>query len=298
MEEIKNNFKLYLLGFLLLINFFIWQVILTEQRNLLTVAFFDVGQGDSIFIESPDGKQVLIDGGKNSQVLKQLSKVMPFYDRSIDLVIMTHPDQDHIGGLVSVLENYKVDYFLEPGVSSKNGVYSEIEKIVDEKKIKKVLARQGMDIQLCNLRKEDKEHFCKAHLQILFPTGDVSRFETNTASIVSKLVYKKNSFLFTGDSPQSIEKYLVSVLGKQLNVDVLKLGHHGSRTSSSELFLGFTNPEYAVASVGKNNRYGHPHKEVLDLLKKLGISLLRTDEQGTIIFKSEGEGELQVTTTK
>jgi len=289
MEEIKNNFKLYLLGFLLLINFFIWQVILTEQRNLLTVAFFDVGQGDSIFIESPDGKQVLIDGGKNSQVLKQLSKVMPFYDRSIDLVIMTHPDQDHIGGLVSVLENYKVDYFLEPGVSSKNGVYSEIEKIVDEKKIKKVLARQGMDIQLCNLRKEDKEHFCKAHLQILFPTGDVSRFETNTASIVSKLVYKKNSFLFTGDSPKNIEKYLVNSLGDLLKVDVLKLGHHGSKTSTSELFLGFTNPLYAIISAGLNNRYGHPHKEILDLLDKFKLKILKTYEKGNIIFQTDGQ---------
>lgn len=294
---INRHFNGYILSILLGINFFIWYVVSVDNRNYLTVAFLDVGQGDAIFIESPDGKQVLIDGGSNRLVTRQLAKIMPFYDRSIDMVVSTHPDKDHIGGLPAVLEDYQVDYAMEPGVNSNSKVYLEFEKEIKEKKIKRILARQGMDILLCNSSKI-KVHKCDTHLEVLFPVGDVSNFETNTASVVLKLIYKGKSFLFTGDSPQSIEKYLVKTLGERLNVDVLKLGHHGSRTSSSELFLGFTSPEYAVASVGKNNRYGHPHKEVLDLLKKLGINLLRTDKQGTIIFKSDGTGELQMTTDK
>ena len=288
MNESKEKFRFYLIIIFVFIAFIIWYPLLHNQNNLLTVAFLDIGQGDSIFIESPDGKQILIDGGPNSHVLRELSKLMPFYDRTIDVVIMTHPDQDHIGGLVDVLENYKVDFVMEPGVSSQNGVYEEIEKIIKKKNIPKILARQGMVVQLCNLKGEDNNKICKARLKILFPDGDVSNFETNTASIVAKLVYGEKSFLFTGDSPKNIEKYLSGLLGKILKVDVLKLGHHGSRTSSSEIFLGFTNPEYAIVSAGLNNRYGHPHKEVISLVNNLGINILRTDELGTIVFKTDG----------
>src|SRR3989338_10355622 len=273
-----KNLKGYFLLCLFCVNFVIWYAILKEEKDLLTVAFLDVGQGDSIFIEAPNGKQILIDGGSNQAVLRQLSKVIPFYDRSIDLVVLTHPDADHIGGLPSVLDNYDVDYVLESGVNSDSEVYSEFEKDIQEKNIKKVLARQG---QVINLDKD-------LDLYVLFPISDVSGFETNTASVVLKLIYKEKSFLFTGDLPESVESYLAKSFGKQLDVDVFKLGHHGSKTSNSELFLGFVSPEYAIASVGKDNRYGHPHKEVLDLLDGFGIDLFRTDEDGTVNFESNG----------
>jgi competence protein ComEC len=283
MEKMKN-IKLYTLSLLFCVNFVVWYAVFAEQRDFLTVAFLDVGQGDAVFIETPDGKQILIDGGPNNSVLRQLTKVMPFYDRSIDMIILTHPDKDHLEGLVSVLENYEIDFVLESGVNSDSNEYTEFEKIVSEKNIKKVLARQGMNIPLCKNEKN-----CQNYFEILFPVGDVSEFETNTASVVLKLVYGKNSFLFTGDSPQAIEKYLAESFGKELDIDVLKLGHHGSKTSTSDIFLGFTNPEYVVASVGKNNSYGHPHKEILDLLKQFEIDLLRTDNIGTIIFESDGQ---------
>ena len=300
---IKEHFKGWLISVFLIINFFIWYGVFSENREFLTVAFLDVGQGDAIFIESPDGKQVLIDGGPNSQVLRQLAKVMPFYDRSIDLVVMTHPDADHVGGLPSVLENYKVDYIMEPGVSSNSGIYKEFEKIIKEKKIKKIFAKQGLNIFLCNFtenqffqnysKSNSSQKFdeCNTYLEVLFPVKNIkiSELKPNTASIVLKLIHDENSFLFTGDSPKSIEKYLVQSLGDYIDVDVLKLGHHGSKTSTSDLFLGFTSPEYAVVSAGKNNRYGHPHQEVLDLLKKFRINLLRTDESGIIIFKGNGQ---------
>jgi len=302
-----KNIKLYVLGFFLCINFFIWYAVFTEDRSDLTVAFLDVGQGDAIFIEAPNGKQILIDGGSNGAVLRQLSKIMPFYDRSIDMIILSHPDQDHIGGLPAILENYKVDYVMESGVKSDSGTYETFENIVEWQGVEKILAQQGMIVSLCdspevglpeNSGEAELPQDCGGYLEVLFPNVDVSDFETNTSSIVIKLVYGDNSFLFTGDSPQSIEKYLAVAFGSYLDVDVLKLGHHGSKNSNSEIFLGFTSPEYAIASVGLNNSYGHPHQEALDLLKQFEIDLLRTDEEGTVIFKSDGAGKLRVSSSK
>ena len=183
---------------------------------------------------------------------------MPFYDRSLDIVIESHPDSDHINGLAEVLKRFNVGLVMESGVGNNNQAYKEIEKIIDDNGIQKILARRGMRINMGN----------GVYMDILFPDRDVFGLDTNTASIVAKLNYGSASFLFTGDSPKSIEKYLVSLDGKNLQSNVLKIGHHGSKTSTSEQFLGYVDPEYAVISAGKNNRYGHPHQEVLDLLNR------------------------------
>ena len=257
----------------------VWYAVFAESRSGLMVAFLDVGQGDAILIETSTGRQILIDGGPNKKVLQELSKIMPFYDRSIDVVIVTHPDGDHIGGLPEVLKRYNVDLVIESGVESDTAVSKAFENLIEEKNIKKVLARRGMRLVLGN----------NAYMLVLFPIGDVAGWDTNDASIVAKLVYGKTSYLFTGDSPQKIENYLVFVEKENLDVDVLKAGHHGSKTSSSESFVGYASPEYAIISAGKNNRYGHPHKEVLDILGKFGAKILRTDESGTIKIKSDGE---------
>jgi len=276
----SNKFKFYfLLGFLL-VNIFIWRMVATEDRSgILKVSFLDIGQGDAIFIEAPNGNQVLIDGGSNRAVLKELGKVMPFYDRTIDVVIATHPDKDHIGGLVEVLKNYRTDMVMESGVSSDTGVYQELEKTIADKKLPRILARRGMSLNLGD----------GVRLNILFPDRDTEGWETNTASIVAKLVYGNNSFLLTGDSPIAIENYLSMIDGQNLKSDVLKAGHHGSRTSTSESFASLVSPQYAVISAGKNNQYGHPHKEVLDILEKIKAVILKTYENGTISFSSDGE---------
>lgn len=276
----SNKFKLYfLLGFLV-VNIFIWHTVATEdRRRVLKVSFLDIGQGDAIFIEAPNGNQVLIDGGSNRKVLKELGKVMPFYDRTIDAVIATHPDKDHIGGLIEVLKNYRTDFVMEPGVSSDTGAYQELEKTISDKKLPRILARRGMSLNLGD----------GARLNILFPDRNTDEWETNIASIVAKLTYGNNSFLLTGDSPIAIEKYLAMIDGRGLKSDVLKAGHHGSKTSTSESFAGLVSPEYAIISAGKNNRYGHPHKEVLDIFEKIKATILKTYEQGTISFSSDGE---------
>ena len=278
MYPFKKNFKYYFLAALLVVAVFVWYAVLAESRDGLTVAFLDVGQGDATLIEK-DGNQILIDGGRNKKVLQELSKVMPFYDRSIDLVIATHPDADHIGGLSDILENFNIGLIMETGVGSDTAVYAEFERQLEEKNLKKILARRGMKIMLGK----------DAYLLILFPNIDVTGFDTNEASIVAKLVYGSTSFLLTADSPKNIEQYLAALSPNSVDVDVLKVGHHGSRTSTSEQLAGYASPLYAVISVGKDNNYGHPHKEVIDTLNKFSIPILRTDEMGTIKFKSDGE---------
>jgi competence protein ComEC len=274
----SHKLRLIILGFLLLGAIFSIYVLCRENRNgILTVAFLDVGQGDAIFIEAPNGNQMLIDGGPSKAVLRELGKVMPFYDRSIDVVLASHADQDHVGGLPDVLQNYKTDLFLESGVAGESSSYKELEKLVSDNNsgIKKILAKRGISIDLGD----------GVILQILSPVSVFDGIETNNASIVARLVYGENEFLFTGDSPTAIENYLVS-LG-DLSSDVLKVAHHGSKNSDSASFVSAVSPEYAVISVGKDNRYGHPNNEVLDTLNNFGAKILRTDEHGRIIFKSD-----------
>jgi len=272
---IRKNIHAILIGVFVLINIFIWSAVFAVEKNgIMIVAFLDVGQGDAIFIEAPNGNQVLLDGGSNKKVLQGLSSIMPFYDRSIDMIIASHPDQDHIGGLPEVLKRYKVDTAMEPGVKHDTAVYENLTTIIKNKKIKHVLARRGQQIFL------DENIF----IEILFPNMDVTDWDTNDASIIARLVYGDISFMLTGDSPQRIERYIVSLDGESLESTVLKLGHHGSKTSSSEEFVGYVNPEFAIVSAGSENRYGHPHKDVIDIVTEFDIPIFSTIESGTIVF--------------
>ncbi len=279
MEFRENKGSIYAILVLLFVTIGIWYAVLLENPNReLTVAFLDIGQGDAIYIEAPNGNQALIDGGNGKTVLAALGEVMPLYDRSIDVVIGTHPDQDHIGGLPFVLEKYEVGTFFDPGVQKKLGSYDALLSAVREKHVTYVHARRGQKIIL------DDGVF----LTILFPDRNLPFVETNTASIVAKLSYGKTSFLFTGDSPKNIEHYLITLDAAALDTDVLKVGHHGSHTSSGEKFLKAVSPTIAAISAGKNNRYGHPHKEVLAGLAAIGANVLKTYERGTIVLFSDG----------
>jgi competence protein ComEC len=279
MKYMAHNMPAYLLIVLGFITLFVWWNVFSNERgDVLTVSFLDVGQGDAIFIEAPNGNQVLIDGGANRAVLRELSSVMPFFDRSIDVVIATHPDADHIGGLFHVLTRYDVDFILRSGVVNETGVFEALNTILQEKNILEIVARQGMRVVLDE----------GIHLDVLFPDRDVSGVEVNAASIVTQLVYKEHEFLFTGDAPRSIEDHLVHTYGDTLQSEVLKVGHHGSRTSSSEFFVGYVSPEYAVVSAGCGNQYGHPHEEVRELFLKMESILLTTCDLGTITFSSDG----------
>lgn len=282
---------------LILGNVALWSVLYKENdrdnTGTLTVIFLDIGQGDAIFIEAPNGNQVLVDGGSNAKVLHELGKLMPWYDKSIDMLVATHPDLDHIGGFVSVLKRYKVKYLLEPGVESKTLTSSTVHELAQSNRVKIVTARRGMRIILDDSR--DK----KVIMTVLFPNKDVSKDDPNDASIVMRLTYGDTEVMLTGDAPVSVEKKLVYLDNKPIDAnaplsdlrlasDVLKVGHHGSKTSSTEEFVMAVNPNYAVISSGKDNKFGHPHAEVLSILAKFSVNVLRTDERGTIIMKSDG----------
>lgn len=244
----------------------------------LAVAFLDVGQGDAIFIETPKGRQVLIDGGKNRAVLSGLAAVMGFQDRTIDVVVATHPDLDHIGGLPYVFDRYAVGMVLEPGVLDDGADYDAFLGAVEAEGLEAVLVHSGMRMML----EEGIE------LAFLFPEGDASEMEANSASVVVRLTYGDTAFLLTGDAPSSIERYLVARYGIALESDVLKLGHHGSKTSTSDEFVRAVAPDYAVVSAGCGNSYGHPHEEVLTRLADAQVTVYDTCSEGRVMFRSNG----------
>jgi len=247
MKALRKNLHLYLLALLLLTTFVVWSAVVRGAvgGGELVVAFLDVGQGDSVFIETPSGNQVLVDSGPNKSVVRALSGLMPFYDRSIDMILATHPDKDHIGGFPEVLAQYDIDIVMRSGAKNSTGVFNSFNEMVEmEQGVVELLARRGQVIDLGD----------GVLLTILFPDRDVSGASVNDASIIARLTYGETSFLLTGDAPQKVEKYLVTLDDGALKSDVLKIGHHGSKTSSAELFLGFVSPSYAVISAGRDNR--------------------------------------------
>ena len=253
-----------------------------DRSSTLTVSFLDVGQGDSIYIESPTGTSVLIDGGPTASVLRQLGTEMPWYDRTIDLIIPTHPDADHIGGLIDVLGRYRTSIILESSVGGNTAtwkMFRQIAQSVHQTGTRVIQAQRGQIIDLGG----------GAYIEVLFPDRTVPDLETNTGCIVSRLVYGKTAFLFDCDAPQAVERYLVSLDGIDLQANVLKAGHHGSKTSSARIFVGYVNPQYVVYSRACDNTYGFPHKETLETFKAFEIPTLDTCKRGTITFMSNGE---------
>ena len=251
-----------------------------SHDSYLLVSFLDVGQGDAVFIETPDGVQVLVDGGPDSSVLRELGEIMGVRDRTIDIIVGTHPDKDHIGGLVDVLARYEVGAIIKTENESDTNVATAYTAATEQEGAEIIYARRGQTFTLG----------ASTTLQVLFPDTDPTAMESNTSSIVLQLTYGDIDFLLTGDSPKNIEEYLVLAEGEDLESEVLKVGHHGSRTSTSELFLDEVAPQYAVISAGRDNRYGHPHVEVTDMLFNKRVETLSTAELGSITFLSDGTG--------
>lgn len=262
----------------------VWSVVYAEARatsNNLTLAVLDVGQGDALYIESPTGVQVLVDAGPDNSVLRELGRVMPALDRSLDAVLATHPDADHIGGLSEVVERYEVGAYIYPGVSKDTATAKSLEKLVDQKQIPRVLARRGMVLDLG----------AGATLEILYPEGDVSYLpseKANEGGVVALLRYGEFEALLTADVGAGVERRLLQLGAEVLDSDVLKVGHHGSRFSSAQRFVEAVSPEVALISVSASNRYGHPTQQVLSILIEAGAEILRTDENGTLRCVSDG----------
>lgn len=279
---IRNYPALVLVCALALLCAVIWSAVYaieSRRSGVLTFAVLDIGQGDALFIEGPTGIQALVDAGPNTgAILRELPKVMPWRDRAIDAAIETHPDADHVGGFADVFERYQVSAFITPGVVKHNITTDTLEKVVSDERSLVYVARRGMVVDLGG----------GAYVKILYPDADVSAWgeHSNDGSVVAQLVYGSTTAMLMGDAPVSVEAHLLVAASSSLASDLLKAGHHGSRTSTSQEFLEAAHPKLALISVGANNKYGHPAREVLERLEKAGVPVMRTDREGTIICTS------------
>lgn len=282
----NTKIKILLGGVMLLMfaNFFVWKEVFGLNGGELEVTFFDVGQGDSIFVETQEGHQVLIDGGPDGgRMLEKLGSVMPVWDRSLDLVILTHPDSDHLRGLLDVLDRYDVENILWTGVIRETGTFEKWVDKIEKENANISIAQRGQIIKAGDTQ-----------LYILNPFNNLEGMSaekgSNETSIVMKLVFGDNTFLLLGDIGKKEKEELLihSDSAVSLSVDVLKVAHHGSKNSLLPEFFEITNPLFAIISNSANNSHGHPHPSVLQALEKFGINILRTDEKGDIKVTASG----------
>ncbi|PIS08678.1 hypothetical protein COT75_05475 [Candidatus Beckwithbacteria bacterium CG10_big_fil_rev_8_21_14_0_10_34_10] len=265
MASLKKYIVVVLASILLLPFFFVFY----WPENNLQLIGCNVGQGDA-FLLTKGFNQVLIDGGPDSKVLSCLNENLPFWDRKIELIINSHPDKDHLAGLVDVLSFYKIEQIITNGVEVDRDIFKAFMALVKKKNIPVFKAKKGDKIKFSNLEFD----FYWPEEKVL--GAEAYKVKTNEQSLVFLLKYQGKKALFTGDISSQEEK----VLAKNdliPRVDVLKIAHHGSKYSTSSEFLEKVNPKIAIISVGENS-WGHPTKEILDKLKALGVKVFRTDE--------------------
>ncbi len=248
-----------------------------DYTDKLVVHFIDVGQGDSTLIEFPNGEVSLIDAGTRNNGKKVVEYLKEQGIKKIDYLIATHPHEDHIGGLPEIVRAFEIDKVYMPDKTANTRIFEELLEEIKAKDLKINIAKGGdIILDTGNLK-----------YTILAPNMD-DYDNTNNFSIVTKIEYKNNSFIITGDAERESEIEMLNG-NYNLKANVLKVGHHGSSTSSIDEFIDAVDPEYFIISLGKDNTYGHPHKEVINKFKKTGSEILRTDELGNIVFVSNGD---------
>lgn len=247
------------------------------DSHLLQVTFMDVGQADSIFIKLPEGKTMLIDAGNNDDGKTIINYIKNQGTKKLDVVIGTHPHEDHIGAMDDIINTFDIGKIYMPNVTTTTRTFKDVLASAAARNLKITGARGGMRVPL-----EDD-----VKIEILAPNS-IKYEDLNNYSVVLKMTYNKTSFLFTGDAEKLSEEEMLK-LNYDLKADVLKVGHHGSSSGTSKEFLSAVSPEYAIISVGKNNDYGHPHKETLERLADHGVKVYTTADNGNILVTSDGE---------
>ncbi len=260
-------------------NIGVWNAVAAEAAHPLRIYVLDVGQGDAIYVEAPNGNSLLLDGGPDRSVLRRLGEIMPWYRRSIDLIALSHPHKDHFEGLIDVVSRYKVGGLVGSGTQTDDPYYRSWREALIQEKVSEVILGKGAVIDLGG----------GVLLTTLLPREDATHSTPHDGMLVMRLDYGESSILFTGDMEENLESGLAIFEREEIRSDVLKVGHHGSRTSSSEQFLDAVGPAIAVISLGKGNSYGHPHSEVVERLLSRKIEIFRTDSEGTVLLESEGE---------
>ncbi len=272
----KHKKTFYFLVFLVILNCFCWGIIFERLHFKEKVAFLDVGQGDSEIIIS-SAANILIDAG-SKKVLTELSQILPFSDKTIDIFILSHPDKDHFLGIFDILNHYKVKTVILEDISETQTLFLQFLEELKERKIPVILANKPLKI-----------YWQEANKISVFSTKSLKHKSSSQDSLVTMYNFYQNGFLFTGDIDQYVENQLVPILTNlKTKVEVLKVSHHGSKYSSSLEFLKSLKPKFAVIETGQNS-YGHPHQEVLERLKEVGAVILRTDLNGSVIFTLNGE---------
>lgn len=282
-KKIKTRAVVFIILMINILLIYFW--LFFNISNNLEVIFLDVGQGDSVLIKTPFGQNILIDGGPGSKVINELNEELAWFDRFIDLVIVTHPDNDHIGGLIPVLERFAVGKVIYTGVMHESPVYDEFKVILKEKDV---------DVNIINGPEEIK--FGKnCNLNIIFPVRSFVGLGVdvvNNSSIVAMLNCAQKKFLLAGDIEEEVESELVEK-GLELSADVYKASHHGSDTSNIQSFLELVKPEIVVIQVGADNTFGHPSLRVIKRFERVGAKVYRNDLDGVIRFEVV-EGELEL----
>lgn len=283
----------YILSTLLLTLLVAFFFLTNVSDNKLHVFFCDVGQGDAIYIRFPNNQDMLIDGGPGTKILQCLSDHMPFYDREIDLVMLTHPQADHLNGLIPVIERYRISYFATSPVGNSTEGYTKLTSLLAQKKV-----------EVKNLYSGSEVRFGDAVFKTIWPEkawvlANLTSNNGNVLGVTSKdpnlndfsemgiLTYGNFDVLFTGDGDQRIQDDILKIYNNQNDIEVMKIPHHGSKTGITEDFLKAFQPELAVISVGKNS-YGHPSQELLQTLSKYVKVIKRTDIEGTVEIVSDG----------
>ena len=253
-------------------------VVSVRVDDSLAVHFIDVGQGDGVLIETPDNRRILIDGGaRTSNIAFKVGDMLPFYDKRIDVVISTHADSDHIGGLIDVLDRFEVGAVIVGDTTN--------QKFLNKTFIQKAQQNGVVVHEAGNIQRIRIGEVVFEFLHLDFQKQ--SNATENQKSVIVKVVYKNDSFLFTGDIDDDVELNLINER-VDVSADVLKVSHHGSKSSSVSLFLEAVNPRIAVIQVGADNSYGHPHPDALQRLKYRTPLILRNDQHGTISLYSTG----------
>lgn len=245
-------------------------------QNALTVRFLDVGQGDAALIRTPDDVLFLIDGGPDNHVLTALGPALPWYRRHIDYVVITHADVDHYGGIFGVIEKYDVGTVLVNSTVDTDEYFNLLISEIKQKNIPIRSVSQGDALTLPS----------GALIEFLWPPSGTTDGSSNERSLVIMVSWRGREFLFTGDIGAAEEKLISTSLRRR--VDVLKVSHHGSKTSTDKGFLSAIRPRYCIISAGRDNRYGHPHPTVMTRLKEANCLIFETVHGGTIVFGHDG----------
>ena len=273
-----------LMSVVLLAGFVFMPSVSSAATPTMKVHFINVGQGDATYIKMPGGEDILIDGGRQGQGDKIIAYLKKQKVDDIEIMIASHPDADHIGALDEVLKAYKVESVYAPKVSHTTDAYKNFLKAVKAEKLTIKTAKAGVKLPLKT-----------GTAKFVGPVRDYGKTDLNNWSAVLHITYNKNKFLFAGDAEKTAETDMVKAK-QTLQADVLKVGHHGAKTSSNKNFLDVVKPKYGVISVGKNS-YGHPSTEVINRFKPYKTSIYRTDQKGNIIFTSTGT-KITVATVK